>query len=73
MKALLLKCRGCGRRKSYARGIDPDIPAQVVTIVSSACDRCDNGDFGSETWFDVAGKEVSQDIYDDDGEISHDD
>ncbi|MER9217927.1 hypothetical protein NKI48_03180 [Mesorhizobium sp. M0644] len=69
MSKILLRCRGCGRRKSYARTIDPDIPAAVATIESSACDRCDNGDFGSEAWLDADGKEVSQDIYDDDGEI----
>lgn len=42
----------------YDREIDPSIPACVALIESSPCDKCDNGDFGSETWYDGDGNEV---------------
>ncbi len=32
----------------------------VATISFSRCDRCDDGDFGTERWLDTDGKEVSQ-------------
>lgn len=57
-KAVKLHCSGCGRKSTYPRAADPDLPANVVRIVSSVCDRCDNGDFGSETWFDADDREV---------------
>ncbi|RWL14843.1 MAG: hypothetical protein E5X86_19645 [Mesorhizobium sp.] len=69
MTAIILRCKRCGRKMKYSRKADPDLPTNVATIESSACDRCGNGDFGSETWLDADGLEVSQDIYDDDGEV----
>lgn len=58
MKAIKLHCLGCGRRMNYARDIDPDIPARVVRIESTNCDRCDDGGFGEEHWFDAENREV---------------
>lgn len=57
MDAIRLHCR-CGRSMDYDRSIDPDIPAVVVRIESTCCDKCDRGDFGTERWLDAAGKEV---------------
>ena len=56
-----LHCTKCDRRMDYPRHIDPDIPARVVSIESAPCDQCDNGDFGSETWYDADGNEVLPD------------
>lgn len=55
-----LECKGCGRSMRYLRRIDPAIPARVAKIVQGRCDRCWNGDFDTETWFDARGKEVAQ-------------
>lgn len=57
MDSIKLECK-CGNRMNYDREIDPDVPANVARIVSQKCPRCDDGDFGIETWFDAAGKEV---------------
>lgn len=59
--SIQLDCPSCGRRDDYPRIVDPTVPAAVVRI-QSACNRCDNGDFSTETWFDADGNEVSQDI-----------
>jgi hypothetical protein len=55
---IILRCSKCKREQSYARDIDPSIPADVATIVFSRCDLCDNGDFGAELWLDAKGHEV---------------
>lgn len=55
---ITLRCHKCMREQAYPRQIDPSIPVGVATIVVSRCDRCDNGDFGTEWWLDAAGKEV---------------
>lgn len=55
---ITLHCRSCKRSVDYDRSIDPDIPAIVTRIESSACNRCDTGDFGTETWFNADGQEV---------------
>lgn len=58
--ALELRCGHCGNSISYERDIDPDIPPEVVLIVTNECDKCEaaDGGFGSETWYDATGKEV---------------
>lgn len=53
-----LVCAKCGREMDYPRRSDPSLPDVVKTIVSSACDRCDRGDFGSERYLDVIGREL---------------
>lgn len=53
-----LVCARCGREMPYPRSIDPDVPNTVKTIMSSACDKCDRGDFGSERYFNAAGHEL---------------
>jgi hypothetical protein len=58
--AITLRCDKCKRAQAYPRDVDPSIPAHVATIVFSRCDRCDNGDFGTERWLDAAGEEVAQ-------------
>lgn len=58
MDAILLRCRHCKREMQYERTIDPDVPSNVAVIESSKCDVCDDGDFGTETWFDAAGEVV---------------
>ena len=55
---ITLRCGKCAREQDYARVADPSIPAAVATIVFSRCDRCDDGDFGTETWLDADGQEV---------------
>jgi len=55
---ITLRCDKCKREQGYDRDIDPTIPAEVATIVVSRCDRCDNGDFGTEWWVDANGREV---------------
>lgn len=55
---LTLRCGKCRREQAYHRSIDPSVPHSVATIVVSRCDRCDDGDFGTEWWLDAAGNEV---------------
>lgn len=55
---ITLRCGKCKREQSYPRDVDPSIPTAVATIVVSRCDRCDDGDFGTETWLDADGQEV---------------
>lgn len=55
---ITLRCGKCAREQDYARAADPSIPAEVATIVFSRCDRCDDGDFGTEQWLDADGQEV---------------
>jgi hypothetical protein len=43
----------------YDRSIDPSIPVTVAVIEVSRCDECDDGDFGTETWFDAMGAEIA--------------
>ena len=57
--AITLRCHKCKREVAYERGIDPSIPAEVATIVASRCDRCDDGDFGTEWWLDANGRDVA--------------
>ena len=54
---ITLICSGCGKSMPYARDIDDAIPNCVKTIVSQ-CPECNGGDFGSETWLDVTGREI---------------
>jgi hypothetical protein len=54
-EAITLRCDKCQREQAYPREVDPSIPANVATIVFSRCDRCDNGDFGTEWWLDASG------------------
>lgn len=56
---ITLRCGKCKREQDYPRDVDPSIPAEVATIVFSRCDRCDDGDFGTEQWLDAHGQEVS--------------
>lgn len=56
---ITLRCGKCRREQEYDRDVDPSIPAQVATIVVSRCDRCDDGDFGTEIWLDAAGGEIA--------------
>lgn len=56
--AIRLCCAKCGREMDYDRSIDPSIPDNVKTIISTACDKCCHGDFGSERYFDVVGREL---------------
>lgn len=56
--AIRLCCAKCGREMDYPRGIDVSIPDSVKTIIASACDKCDRGDYGSERYFDVTGREL---------------
>jgi hypothetical protein len=58
--SITLHCEKCKREQVYAREADPGIPEMVATIAFSRCDRCDDGDFGTERWLDADGKEVSQ-------------
>lgn len=67
--AITLACKKCGREMAYARKNDPGIPNVVKTIVSDACDRCDRGDFGSERYFDAAGRELDCETWKPFGEI----
>lgn len=55
---ITLVCAKCGREMPYSRDIDARIPNVVKTIISSACDKCDRGDYGSERYLDVAGREL---------------
>lgn len=55
-----LECQSCGRSMDYDRSIDAVIPQSVLRIVQPSCDRCWNGDFEGETWFDANNNEVSQ-------------
>lgn len=55
-----LECR-CGRSSLYYKWYDDSVPSEVTRIVTDLCPACDTGDFGSETWFDRNGNEVSQD------------
>ncbi len=59
-RPITLCCGKCKREQDYARAADPSIPASVATIVFSRCDRCDDGDFGTEQWLDADGQEVAQ-------------
>ena len=52
-----LRCR-CGNEGSFERSIDPDIPPVVATILSDKCPKCDDGDRGSETYYDAQGREL---------------
>lgn len=54
---ITLICRDCGLTQPYARCIDDAIPNSVKTIVSR-CPECNGGDFGSEVWLDVIGREI---------------
>lgn len=54
--AIRLICSECGLEQDYGRDID-DIPNNVKTIISK-CPECNAGDFGSERWFDVVGREI---------------
>lgn len=56
---IILECACCGRTMPYARNIDPAVPLVVAKILHGRCDKCDNGDFGSEAWFDADGNEIS--------------
>lgn len=56
---IILRCGKCKREQAYRRDVDPSIPAGVATIIFSRCDRCDDGDFGTEQWLDADGQEVS--------------
>lgn len=56
--SIRLVCAKCGREMEYDRSSDPSLPDNVKTIISAACDRCNRGDFGSERYFDVAGREL---------------
>jgi hypothetical protein len=58
MADILLVCTRCKRTDAYARDIDPSIPEKVVRIEGGPCPRCDDGDFGTETWYDADGNEV---------------
>lgn len=58
-REITLRCHSCKREQSYPRDIDTSIPAEVATIVVSRCDRCDDGDFGTEWWLDEIGKEIA--------------
>ncbi len=55
--SIRLICSGCGKEQDYDRDIDDDIPSCVKTIVSQ-CPECNGGDFGSEVWLDVVGREI---------------
>lgn len=57
--AITLRCDKCKREQDYPRAADPSVPAAVAVIVVSRCDRCDDGDFGTEWWLDAAGNEVA--------------
>jgi hypothetical protein len=57
---ITLRCGKCKREQEYQRAADLGVPAAVATIVFSRCDRCDNGDFGTEQWLDAGGQEVAQ-------------
>lgn len=56
---ITLRCGKCKREQAYPRDVDPSIPTAVATIVVSRCDRCDDGDFGTEHWLDADGQEVA--------------
>jgi hypothetical protein len=58
-----LECPKCKRHVSRVASFFPDVPASVMRI-AVICPRCDDGDFHAETWFDDAGKEISQDSRD---------
>ncbi|KPM23039.1 hypothetical protein AAJ72_08945 [Citromicrobium sp. RCC1885] len=58
--AIKLTCRCCKRSRDYDRRVDPSLPSNVAAIETDLCDHCDTGDFGSETWFDAAGKQIEQ-------------
>ena len=55
---ITLRCGKCKREQEYPRAADLGVPAAVETIVFSRCDRCDDGDFGTEHWLDADGHEV---------------
>lgn len=55
--AIRLICSDCGLEQDYERTIDDNIPNCVKTIVSK-CPECNGGDFGSEMWLDVIGREI---------------
>lgn len=57
MDAIRLKCR-CGNEGEYERSIDPSLPEVVATIISDKCPECDDGDRGSERYFDTEGREL---------------
>lgn len=57
--SLTLRCKYCNTHMEYERAIDPGIPDRVKTILS-VCPNCDDGDFHSETWLDILGREVPQ-------------
>lgn len=57
---ITLRCGQCKREQTYPGDVDPSIPAAVEAIVFSRCDRCDDGDFGTEQWLDGDGQEVAQ-------------
>jgi hypothetical protein len=52
-----LRCQ-CGNAMDYDRSIDPSIPTSVAAILSTQCPECDDGGFGTETWFDTNGCEL---------------
>jgi hypothetical protein len=58
--AITLRCSHCGNTQRYERSADPDLPPNVVLIVTNECDKCEaaDGGFGDEQWFDADGKEV---------------
>jgi len=59
MRMITLECRGCGKKILLPYEIASDVPANVVRIAQSMCDDCWNGDFDTETWYDINGNEVS--------------
>ncbi|TIM14494.1 MAG: hypothetical protein E5Y67_12510 [Mesorhizobium sp.] len=51
--AIILRCKRCGRKMKYSRKADPDLPTNVATIESSACDRCGAQGPTADTWADA--------------------
>ncbi|MFM2421539.1 MAG: hypothetical protein RL291_69 [Pseudomonadota bacterium] len=52
-----LRCR-CGAEGEFERSADPSLPVVVALIVSDKCPTCDDGDRGSERYFNADGKEL---------------
>lgn len=52
-----LFCR-CGAEGTFERSCDPSLPPVVAIIRSDKCPTCDDGDRGSETYYDADGQEL---------------
>ena len=50
-----MTCTKCRKTTLLSREEAPDLPDWVASMTNTPCPDCDDGDFGSEMWFDADG------------------